>query len=1576
MLQLTNICVESPIPLHTYLQDGASISVRLSGEGVVYAETPFVSGNLKLGRWTINTSLSIPEGEQLFTLGVVTQRKGREREFKLATLKSSELLVQAKLQPDAQHVYRTGNYSIEFTLACSIKSLVPTAGSALSADINLTNDGGTDIESKEPESDLGRTTSALHSSEDVKSPYAKIMKLPDQDSQARELSLLGLKYHQAYQETQEEADIDKAISIHDEAVKLTRLHTSQLAEHAWRLGGALEDRFDLNGDLNDFDRAIESYQSACTIASDSKAKNLMWLDHLADCFESRFQDSGNINDLKQANLLKQEAVGLIPNNDLEKLDRLNRLGVLFLGYYGRYGDFTYMDDGISNLQEAVKLIPDGHPSKSSVLSNLGAALLQRYQFMGNLDDVEEGVSILRKSVDILEEDDPEKPACLSNYATALQTRFEYLHSPADIQNAISIQRRAVELTQDEVYEKPSFLTNLGNMLQMRFHTQNTLADLEDGISCLQEAIELVPESHLQKPEMLSSLSAAFRNRFERLDDIADLKEAILRQREAVALIPDGNPNKVSLLSNLGSALMVSFELNDNLADMEEGVATIRKAVELVSDGHQNKPVLLNNLGKALSSRFQRLGNIKDIEDAISTQHRVIELTPKAHPSIPSYLSDLGIGLQRRFKRLGNINDIDESISNLRKAVELAPSRHPTTAIYLSNLGLSLQIRFERLGQRVDIEDAVSFHLVAVDITPAGHPKRLSWLTHLGVVLNLRFTHFGDLADIQNAISNLQTAADLTPDSHTDKPARLNNLAIALKSRFQCLGNLEDVEQAMLSLRKAGDIMPDGHPAKPYTLSNLGNAYTTRFERLGSVADIESAVLIRRKVVELTPDDHPDKPFHLGSLGDVLHIQFERFNKSADINEGISYLYQAVDLVPDDHSAKQVLLTNLGNALRIRFERFGTRTDIDSAVSSLRKAVVLTPDSHPDRPSRLNNLGTALISHFERLDNLDDVDSAITSLREAATLLPEGHPNKPYILTNLVRALEDRFKRSGKSSDIEEARLAGSQAANSQTGPSLARFRAALSWARISENYSPSQSPIPGFRCALSLLPRIAWLGLPVSDQHEWLSRIGDVVREAVAAAIRLGEYETAVEWAEQGRSIVWQNLLGLRTPLDDLRTTSPELADQLHDISMQLELPPAREDTPEMTHIISTEYVTQRYSQLAMQWDETIRKVREIPGFETFLQAKSLSDLVPAACEGPIVILNEHSSRCDALILSPRDMEDRRISVVNVPLASLTSNMCQRLSRDLKGLLISGGVRGDASRKSARVGGRVSNNDKFKDILGELWLCVVKPVIDALEYQAVPDTRTRAWWCPTGSLSFLPVHAAGLYNDSDNGEKASDYIISSYIPTLATLLDHPQPVPQNNFRILTVAQPSTPYAEPIPNTEDEVARIGRLFSNFSLKGLSKEEATLSNVLQGMRESNWIHLACHGQQRLDEPMKSGLLLHDKILELSEIVKQSLPKAEFAFLSACQTAMGDEQLSEESVHLAAGMVLAGYRSVIATMWSIRDEDAPQVSEDIYSQLLKEGVPNRKKAAYALHQAMRRLRGSGATFLSWVPFIHIGR
>ena len=102
----------------------------------------------------------------------------------------------------------------------------------------------------------------------------------------------------------------------------------------------------------------------------------------------------------------------------------------------------------------------------------------------------------------------------------------------------------------------------------------------------------------------------------------------------------------------------------------------------------------------------------------------------------------------------------------------------------------------------------------------------------------------------------------------------------------------------------------------------------------------------------------------------------------------------------------------------------------------------------------------------------------------------------------------------------------------------------------------------------------------------------------------------------------------------------------------------------------------------------------------------------------------------------------------------------------------------------------------------------------------------------------------------------------------------------------------------------------------------------------------------------------------------------PRGVLAFLSACQTAQGDKDLSDEAVHIAAGMLFGGYGGVVGTMWSISDHLAPKVAKDVYEHLFRNGRrPDYRDAAWALHDVVGRARREGASFNNWIPFIHLG-
>lgn len=252
-------------------------------------------------------------------------------------------------------------------------------------------------------------------------------------------------------------------------------------------------------------------------------------------------------------------------------------------------------------------------------------------------------------------------------------------------------------------------------------------------------------------------------------------------------------------------------------------------------------------------------------------------------------------------------------------------------------------------------------------------------------------------------------------------------------------------------------------------------------------------------------------------------------------------------------------------------------------------------------------------------------------------------------------------------------------------------------------------------------------------------------------------------------------------------------------------------------------------------------------------------------------------------------------------------------------------------------------------------------------------------WCPTGPLAFLPLHAAGDYRKQKLTENVMEFAISSYTPSLESLLRRHITVPADLRRhsdLLIVSQPATPGCGDLPRTVEEAGIVQGIFPDSSL--LNDSQGTIDAVLEGMKTHHWIHLACHGLQNTADPTQSSFFLHDGKLTLSTLISASFPHAELAFLSACQTATGVEKLPEESVHLAAGMLNIGYKSVIGTMWSIADDDGPIVARRFYD-VVKEQIAGKGelRAAYALHEATKQLRNEVGLkeYLAWVPFVHFG-
>ena len=994
------------------------------------------------------------------------------------------------------------------------------------------------------------------------------------------------------------------------------------------------------------------YQDALATRPIGHSDRASTLIRLAAVYLARFQKLTDEAAGAQANVLLDEAMKLSSADS-----HANRIGLFMLKLHS--GRRVRPAERIGEL-----FVEQGSASRLTLedLHNLSVDLLRCFQRSGDLADLQQAVSVLQELVRSTSSEDDRHRAGLWNLGEALFYRFERLGQLSDLEDAISRRREAVDLTPDGHPDMPIILNILGNSFLTRFKRLGQLSDLENAISRRREAVNLTPDGHPDKPSRLYNLGIALRTRFERLGQLGDLKDAISRQKQAVDLTPDGHPDKPSRLNNLGISFLICFLRLGQLNDLEDAISSEREAVDLTPGGHPDKPSCLTNLGNSFRIRFERFGQINDLKDAISRQKEAVDLTPDGHPQKPGRLRNLGNSFLTRFQRLGQLNDLEGGILRVREAVNLTLDGHPDKPGHLNDLGTSLLIRFEHLGQLSDLEDAISKQRQAVNLTPDGHPDKPSHLNNLGDSFLTHFHHLGQLNDLEDAISRQREAVGLTPDGHHDKPTRLNNLGISFLTRFQRLGQLNDLEDAILRQREAVDLTPDGHPGKLMCLHNLGNSFLTRFERFGQLSDLEDAISRLREVVDLTPDSHPHKPSRLQSLSNSFLTRFQHLGRLNDLEDAILMAREAVDLTPDGHPGKPGYLNNLGNTFRTRFERLGQLSDLEDAISRQGEAVDLTPDGHPDKSTHLNNLGISFRTRSQRLGRLSDMEHAISLF---------------------LRAASDLW------------------------GPARDRFRASQNWITCARAiHHPSL--LHAYSVSINILPQLAWNGFSFSARYAELARSADVVREAAAAALESGFPETAVEWLEQGRSIVWGDLFQLRSSYEDLSFSYPNHAYRLRELSAALEYASAThekslsalsEPTPSATRSLQQE--ADKHRALAIERDKLLQDIRKLLGFERFLLQKDFSQLRASAHSGPVVILNAAETRCDALIvLSNVD------HVIQVPLPNFTFQQSIDLQNNLQHIL-------HRARKAKIT---LSHGVTWEPFLSSLWKSVVKPIMDALGF--------------------------------------------------------------------------------------------------------------------------------------------------------------------------------------------------------------------------------------------------------------------
>ena len=395
------------------------------------------------------------------------------------------------------------------------------------------------------------------------------------------------------------------------------------------------------------------------------------------------------------------------------------------------------------------------------------------------------------------------------------------------------------------------------------------------------------------------------------------------------------------------------------------------------------------------------------------------------------------------------------------------------------------------------------------------------------------------------------------------------------------------------------------------------------------------------------------------------------------------------------------------------------------------------------------------------------------------------------------------------------------------------------------------------------------------------------------------------------------------------------------------------------------------HSALSKTFDGLLEAIRKLEGFEQFLLVPSESELKTLATFGPIVVFNVSEIRSDAFIVT---VDNIRF----IPLPLLTYTDLQTYTEQF-----------------LNAATRLGSIPKIHEVLKWLWDVAVSPVLDELGFIEPCSNNAvwpRVWWVGGGLLKILPIHAAG-YHKSGSTRTTIDRVISSYTPNIKALAyareRNSRVLGVESQKIMFVGMPETPNQNALPFVETEIDELIKVLS-LHIQTTVVQKPVRESVLSALRDHQFAHFSCHGYSSPDDPSQSRLLLNDwqtSPFTVSDLTALNNQQAQFAYLSACHSAStSDFRLLSESIDLSSAMQLAGYPSVIGTLWEVRDKQSAEVAKDVYSWMLVGSKLDIKRSAESLHRAVRLLRDrtrkvSGFTReilddpLTWAPYVHIG-
>ncbi|MBN1875584.1 MAG: tetratricopeptide repeat protein [Anaerolineae bacterium] len=326
------------------------------------------------------------------------------------------------------------------------------------------------------------------------------------------------------------------------------------------------------GQLSDLNKAIEMYQESLRITRPNTLEQAVRLMGLANNLVNRFEFFGNTSqDLDEAILAFRNALCVPLLDNINKGQILGHLGRTLLCSYEAFERLVDLEEAIEVLEEAIRLTPTGTRDWIGWHLNLGGAYGHHSRLFDN-SQLFEKVRSFEKARDVYEqalseaEQEPDLQQLLKhNLITLLRNSRQSLESiDTAIKDIQSIKEDSSGMT------KYGFCLTLGNLWVKRFESSlnKTEDDITQAIRVYKEALDSMPQNTPDWFMILGQQANAFQKRAEYFGDPHDFAQAITHYETAI---------NSSLISTWPNLYQVSAQNLGNLYAKQRAYAEARKA---------------------------------------------------------------------------------------------------------------------------------------------------------------------------------------------------------------------------------------------------------------------------------------------------------------------------------------------------------------------------------------------------------------------------------------------------------------------------------------------------------------------------------------------------------------------------------------------------------------------------------------------------------------------------------------------------------------------------------------------------------------------------------------------------------------------------------------------------------------------------------------------------------------------------------------------------------------------------------------------------------------------------------------